>query len=199
MDVIRHVDDVETLKALSDPLRLAIMRCLMRDPRAALSVKELAHELDQPPTRLYRHIKVLEKVDLIRVASTRVVSGIIEYQYQAAQLSLRISRELVSEPGNKNELAAAILATLDDFRARLLRDVMAGRLGQERTSEGTDGNGADETPAPLVIALDNVLPPARAVEFRARLDELVQEFNDPEGTEGIPIEFLLMMWSPRNT
>ena len=54
---IRDVADVETLKALADPLRLAILAALMQGPAAqprVMSVKELATELGEPQTKLYR-------------------------------------------------------------------------------------------------------------------------------------------------
>lgn len=191
--VVRQVDDVEVLKALSDPLRLAIMRTLMADVRSSATVKEIAHELDQPTTRLYRHIKVLEAVGLIRVASTRLVSGIQESQYQVAQLALRLSRDLLAEPSNASEVAQVFAATLDDFRGRLVHDIMAGRLGQD--SPNRTGTGG---PSPMVVAVDKKVSVERATEFRSRLHDLMEEFNRPdEGEPVVPIEFLLMFWSPR--
>lgn len=193
--MVRQVDDVETLKALSDSLRLSIMRALMTDVRTSMTVKQLAHSLGQPPTRLYRHIKVLEAAGLIRVASTRLVSGIQESQYQVAQLALRLSRELLVEPGNASEVARAFAATLDDFRGRLINDILAGRLGPEPTAAtGT------EPPGPMVVMVDKVVSRERAVEFRARLDALMAEFNRPDSVDeaDVPVNFLMMFWSPRD-
>ncbi len=192
-EVVRQVDDVETLKALSDPLRLSIMRALMTDVRTAMTVKQLAHALEQPPTRLYRHIKVLEAAGLIRVASTRLVSGIQESRYQVAQLALRLSRELLVEPGNASEVARAFAATLDDFRGRLINDILAGRLGHEPKA-ATDA----EPPGPMLVMVDKVVSRERAVEFRARLDALMEEFNRPDSVaeEDVPVNFLMMFWSP---
>lgn len=194
-EVVRQVDDVETLKALSDPLRLSIMRALMSDVRASMTVKQLARSLGQPPTRLYRHIKVLEAARLIRVASTRLVSGIQESQYQVAQLALRLSRDLVVEPGNASEVAKAFAAALDDFRGRLINDILAGRLGHEPTA-ATDA----DPPGPMMVMVDKVVSRERAAEFRARLDALMEEFNRPDSTAeaDVPVDFLMMFWSPRD-
>jgi DNA-binding MarR family transcriptional regulator len=41
-----------------------------------MSVKELAEELGEPQTKLYRHVKQLEAAGLIRIAASRMVSGI---------------------------------------------------------------------------------------------------------------------------
>ena len=107
-EAIRQVDDVDTLKALADPLRLAIMRCLMRDARAAMTVKEIAQRLEQGPTRLYRHIKLLEKVGLIEVVSSRIISGAYEHRYRVAQRVIRVSRDLLMDPANAGELAEVV-------------------------------------------------------------------------------------------
>ena len=83
-EVVRTVTDVDTIKALADPTRLAILRALSRD-RMPKSAKELAEDLDQPQTKLYRHLKVLQEAGLIEAAETRVVSGIVETKYRAMQ------------------------------------------------------------------------------------------------------------------
>jgi DNA-binding transcriptional ArsR family regulator len=213
--IVREVDDVETLKALSDPLRLAILRAMMSDVQAAHRVKDIARLLDQPPTRLYRHIKVLESAGLIKVAQTRMVSGIQESQYQVAQFALRLSRDLLAAPGNAGDLADAFAATLNDFRDRLVRDVISGRfqpepeVGAEESGAGAgageagaEGAGAAGKPDPLgpmVVALDRRLSPERATEFRSRLTALMDEFNRPDDEENavVPVEFLLMFWAPK--
>ncbi|MFE4588355.1 ArsR/SmtB family transcription factor [Streptomyces laurentii] len=203
--IVREVDDVETLKALSDPLRLAILRAMMSDVQAAHRVKDIARLLDQPPTRLYRHIKVLESAGLIKVAQTRMVSGIQESQYQVAQFALRLSRDLLAAPGNAGDLADAFAATLNDFRDRLVRDVISGRFQPEPEAgaeESGAGAGAADKPDPLgpmVVALDRRLSPERATEFRSRLTALMDEFNRPDDEENavVPVEFLLMFWAPK--
>jgi DNA-binding transcriptional ArsR family regulator len=191
---VREVGDVETLKALSDPLRLAILRAMMADVHAAYRVKDLAETLGQPVTRLYRHIKVLEAAGLIRVARTRLVSGIQESQYQVAQFALRLSRELLAAPGNAGEVADAFAAALNDVRDRLVHDVTTGRFQRDPAP-----GGAPDPLGPMIVALDTRLAPDRAADFRSRLAALVEEFNGPEEAAGtaVPVEFLLMFWSPR--
>lgn len=194
--VVREVDDVETLKALSDPLRLAILRAMMSDVHASYRVKEIARLLDQPVTRLYRHIKVLEAAGLIRVTQTQLVSGIQENQYQVAQFAVRLGGELLASPGNAGELADAFAATLNDFRDRLVRDIATGHFQSE---SGPAGGPAGLRP--MVVAMDRRLTAERAAEFRSRLSALVDEFNQPDDEENavVPIEFLLMFWSPEGT
>lgn len=193
---IREVKDVDTLKALSDPIRLAILRALMRDVDPApriMTVKELAQELGEPQTRLYRHVKQLQSVGLIQVAGTRVVSGIIEHRYRASQVSLRLSHDLFSAPGDRKHVADALAATFDEFRNTFLAHIAAGRIGFDE-----DPRRPGPALAPIIAALDTKLPTARAAEFRARLKALLDEYDQPEtsGPDTVPIELLCVFSSP---
>ena len=86
------IKDLETLKVLTDPMRLQILE-LMAKP---ITVKVVAKSLDMPPTKLYYHVSQLEEHGIIRVVATRVVSGIIEKQYQVTAKSFSIDRSLLS-------------------------------------------------------------------------------------------------------
>src|SRR5947208_901637 len=82
----RTVTDLETLRLLADPLRLSILGAFPSGTakRLPMSVKEIADKIDEGQTKLYRHVKKLEDAGLLRVAETRVVSGIIEKRYLPA-------------------------------------------------------------------------------------------------------------------
>jgi DNA-binding transcriptional ArsR family regulator len=75
------LDTVERLKAMADPLRIRFILELLNGPS---TVKEVAERLGVPPTRLYYHVKILERHGLIEVANRRMVSGIEERTYRAA-------------------------------------------------------------------------------------------------------------------
>src|SRR5436189_3070665 len=80
------VSDLDTLKVVSNPLRIQVLELLVSAPR---TVKQLAAEMGTTPTKLYYHLNLLEEYGLVRVVSTRVVSGIIEKQYRVTAYSLR--------------------------------------------------------------------------------------------------------------
>src|SRR6478672_1411006 len=84
----RVVADAAALKALADPLRLHMLELLARDPARVGTVKELAHQMQQPVTRLYHHMKLQEAANLVIDAETRLVSGIVEHRYRCAQRSI---------------------------------------------------------------------------------------------------------------
>ena len=120
----RIISDVETLKAISDPVRLRILETMVTAADEAWTVKRLAKALDTNPTKLYHHINILEEREFIRVAGTRVVSGIIETSYRIAQLSLRLDRALLSGAGadvrsSVHDVLAVVFDSVADMAQRI--------------------------------------------------------------------------------
>src|SRR5688500_17702946 len=86
------ISNLETLKVISEPLRIQLLELVAEEPR---TVKQLAGELGIAATKLYYHVNLLELHGLIRVTSTRIVSGIIEKQYQVTACRFRVERSLL--------------------------------------------------------------------------------------------------------
>lgn len=163
----RLVSDVETLKALSDPLRLRILETMVTDAGSAWSVKELAAALAVPQTRLYHHVELLVERDLLRAAEQRVVSGIIETRYRLAALSLRLDPQLVRGGGAGESAAREMLtAVFDETRRDVVRLLADPNLGDETSLD-----------RPLVSRGVARLTPEQARELRARLVAIVEEYD----------------------
>jgi len=175
----RQVDDAVTMKALADPLRIKIMRALGKhahDEPRIMTVKQLAEELGEPTTKLYRHMKQLLAVDLIQVAELRLVGGIVEQHYRAAQKSWGVKPEgsgadrgpLLSE-----ELFGVADAAIEDYFARLEDALRSGKtfIGSQQALENP----------PYVRAVgaivDHHIPQEKAAEFAERFHALVKEFT----------------------
>ncbi len=161
------IEDVATLKALADPTRMAILSVLTRScDLPVMSVKELAAELGEPQTKLYRHVRQLEEAGLIRVAATRMVSGILEQRYQACLRELRLSPGMLRE--HMDDAEAALQLLLDQFRDGVL----------EATSRESERR-------PMLIACEATIAPDAADELKRRLKDLnewvAQLPDDPDG------------------
>ncbi|MFB7377529.1 ArsR/SmtB family transcription factor [Kitasatospora purpeofusca] len=171
----RRVEDAATLKALADPLRLAILDVLMAAVGTGpLTAKEIAAALDEPQTKLYRHIKQLEKAGLIRVAGTRLVSGIVESRYSPAQESLRLAPEIFSSDSpTRVDAYDAMLAAMDRVRGDFRAHAMAGRVDFSRDDSGALSG--------LFSHFSYRVTPERLIRLRSQLaavfDELHAEGN----------------------
>ncbi|MFJ1704592.1 ArsR/SmtB family transcription factor [Kitasatospora sp. NPDC088346] len=192
----REIKDVATLKALADPVRLAILNALYKREPSPLSVKEIAAELGDTPTKLYRHIKQLEQVGLIMVAETRLVSGIVESRYRNAQKSLRLAPEVFADDTSKHpEVLGALLAAMDlvrsDFELKYLTDRLelpAGPDGRPRASS-------------QFSHFSMRLRPERVIKLRNQLgvilDELAEE-GDSADEDAIDVTLFTLLYATKS-
>ncbi|MFC8718383.1 helix-turn-helix domain-containing protein [Kitasatospora sp. NPDC057198] len=188
----REVTDVATLKALADPLRLAVLGVLMKRDPEPVSVKEVAAELDEAPTKLYRHVKQLEQTGLVYVAETRLVSGIVESRYRSAQQSLRLSPQVFAEGGEQPAVLEAVLAAMDLVRSEFQRYFLAGRV--DMAPEKRAGKFAHATLR---------LSPERLRRLRERIDGALDEAfagddsADPDAVEATLFALLYTVDPPK--
>lgn len=183
IDPLYTITDLETLKVVSDPLRMQIMsRIGLANQLGDLrTVKQLAEEVDTPASKLYYHINMLEKHGLIKVAETQIVSGIIEKHYQISADNITIDRELFAAGVSQDEKAAAIMSlldsTLDSTRADMLKFVRA-LVADDETERKFSGHRGQITRESARITL------AQAEEFNLRLLALMGEFQKMSAPEG---------------
>jgi DNA-binding transcriptional ArsR family regulator len=189
---VRVITQAEELKAMSDPTRLAILVTLTRSRSGDLpvmSVKELAQALGEPQTKLYRHVRQLESVGLIRVASSRMVSGILEQRYQAAQRDVLLAPLSLRE--NTDEALAVAQAVLDRFTDGFFASYMAAGPGSPGWQEG-DWKAS-------MMAGAAKLSPARAAEVRTKLAEVLAWFDEPDSDDPDAEEMNLLIGYYRPT
>jgi DNA-binding transcriptional ArsR family regulator len=174
------VNDLETLKVLADPLRLQIIELMTP---AARTVKQLAADLNLPPTKLYYHIKQLEERTLIRVVDTRIVSGILEKQYQAAALSYRVNKTLFSltSQAGKEGLNVMLTGLFEDTKEDIQNSVEADMIDVSAQEE--DEKALYRS---LLISRNTLyMTPEEAEEFYKRLKSLVREYVRDEDHLGL--------------
>jgi len=178
------ITDVEQLKAISDPLRLQLLERISGDPRRAWTAKELAEDLDTKQTKLYHHLALLEERGFIRVAATRVVSGIQEKRYQATARSFRVDRSLLTGGGSDVAVAGALDAIFDKARGEILAGLRSGTINLDPKDPQRRRMGLWATHARLGPA--NVKRVIRLIEKLAEAGEA----DDPDGAEyGLVVGF----------
>ena len=164
-----HIADLETLRAISDPLRVQIVELLGGKP---LTVKQVAEKLGLAPSKLYYHFGALEKLGLIEVAETRMVANMQEKKYRSTAESLDVDPSLFqfSKEGDNEPINILISSTIDATREDLIRSLQARQFQLER--------GVDETPRRMIVnRLLSRVSEKRVAEFQERLVKLIQEFE----------------------
>jgi DNA-binding transcriptional ArsR family regulator len=182
---VREIDSVEGLRALADPVRLAILSALGEVTNGELpvmSVKELAQHLGEPQTKLYRHVKQLEAAGLIEVAATRMVSGILEQRYRARQRDLRLSAALIRQHADETE--AAVRSAFDAFLTRVF---------EQARKEDRPLDAPDE---PVMLVAQERVSIEAAERIRARLVEIKREIAEAEAGD-VPVSVAIGFYRPR--
>jgi hypothetical protein len=134
--------------------------------------------------------RVLDLVNLIRVAASRMVSGILEHRYQACQRDLRFGRDLIREQGTADDATAVLGSLFDAYRDRLF----AAYLQDQRVSPDSPPGPAYRKPVLSIAEIE--VSEARAAQLHDRVHELIGELRDPAaGEEGsVPIRALIALY-----
>lgn len=163
------IDDLDTLKVTADPLRLQIIETILDHPH---TVKQIAHKLDIPASKLYYHINLLEKHGLISIVSTRVISGIVEKSYQTTARNLRVQKGLLNpahathEPDNG--MGLLVDAILDDAKQDIKHNAASGLIDLMNEA------------SPLNLNISRTmtrLTPEQALAFQSELKALSEAFQ----------------------
>lgn len=169
--------EVSQLKALSDALRLQIVEVMHEDADRAWAAKELAERLGTKQTKLYHHLGLLEEAGIIRVAETRLVSGIQEKRYAVAARSFRVDRSLLTGSDEDATIAGVLDVMFERARADILESIQAGLITLDERGERRRRMALSTTHARLG---------PKQIE---RVMELIEELGhmdddpDPNGTE----------------
>ncbi len=153
------IEDLATLRLLSDPLRLRLIEELGVRPT---TVKELAKTLAMKPNRLYYHVNLLEEHGLVKVTDTRMVSGILERTYGLVAKHFAVSDDLTMPAELKRDVADTL------FR------VVSAELGEALEREAKGG------PAGVVGRIQLWLTEQERSGFEKQLSELLAAYASGE-------------------
>lgn len=157
--------DIESLKAITHPLRLQLLERL----KWPQTVKELAAALDTPPTKLYYHVNLLEEKGFIQVVSTQIVSGIIEKQYQAVARQYQIDDAMLSTATDDEGQVDALLNSFFTIAQReFQQSVRAGLVNLKEMGQPHKGS---------LLRANLHLSEEQARAFYAGFDALLKEYE----------------------
>ena len=196
-DPIFFVHSIETLKAISDPLRLSLLDeiGLANDREELRTVRQLADSLQTTPHKLYYHMHMLETHGLIRVADTQIISGIIEKHYALSARRIQVAEELFNSGGPSAAKSASAVA-LFDAAARSVRTDFITLMESTKADRAHlavfDGRGAHFTRERVRMSA------AKARAFQRRLLALTEEFSNTtdDAPEAQAVYTLLTVFIP---
>ena len=106
MDPIQRIQDLEKIKTLSDPRRMAILQMLMAGPETLTSIGKI---LGEHPARVRHHLKQLEATGLVELVETRTQRGFVEKYYRAKARTFIFNEMILPRvPGEADETIVAV-------------------------------------------------------------------------------------------
>jgi DNA-binding transcriptional ArsR family regulator len=183
------ITDLETLKVMSDELRLKLIEALGRGPA---TVKQLAELVGVPQSKLYYHVGLLERHGLITVVDTQIVSGIVEKWYQCTAEDYSVAGKLFRLEPERESIYGLIMTIFDSTLAEIRQAVTAKLINLD-----------DKAPDKEQLSLSKssaFLTPEQAELIRKQLQEIhvqLTEFDQEKNTEGKQMFSLLTGFYPR--
>lgn len=177
-----YIKDLETLKLLSDPTRLEIIKHVGFENKTGhlSTVKKVAKRMKVAPTKLYYHVKLLEEKGFLIVGDTKIVSGIIEKHYHviAHNISMRqvdlsggddLEEEVINDIFNSAE--QIINASVRNSKASL-----SAYFGGKTALQGK-GNPAEKMEEYQLNHNFFLLSPEKARDYQQKLLTLFNEYK----------------------
>ncbi|MEO1290243.1 MAG: helix-turn-helix domain-containing protein, partial [Chloroflexota bacterium] len=158
-----------------DPMRQKIIHQMIQQPK---TVQQIAEVLDVPFTRLYYHINLLEKHNIICVVDTRAMSGAVEEKYyQVAAYQFIVPRQMLTlgHPEQEESLNVFLSAMLDETANDIRTSVQSGHI--DMAKESPDSNA-------LLLRRGLMrMPSEKASQFHTDLMALIKQYQSETHTD----------------
>ncbi|SFF02760.1 Helix-turn-helix domain-containing protein [Bacillus sp. OV194] len=113
---------IDLMKIFSDPRRLRILHLASEQP---ITVKQLASELNEHPSRLYYHVKKLEEAELLEVAETKQIGNLVEKYYKTVNMEGVLYRGDLQAQAEQPEVALSLTYQLIEPALKLYERSLA--------------------------------------------------------------------------
>ena len=146
------INDLETIRLLSDPLKLRLLQAFAD---SAKTTKAVANELGESVTKLYRHVDALLDSGLIEVIEERQKRGTIERTFRAVARRFEADHSLFSDDSSGDG-------------AEAVRQVLRG--GETELLNALANAGDDEASQPVFMRIRGKASRAQIAELRKTLE-----------------------------
>jgi len=170
LDPVFYVNDLDTLRVLTDPFRLQILGILSPEPQ---TINQVADKLGLSSSRLYYHFNLLEEHGLVKVVETRTVNNIIEKVFWISAEDIDIHKDLLSfsaESGQEN-IIRILQSSLDALREDFLRSLQVRKF---HLAKGNESNPHEA----VMFSIKKRLRYETYQEFLKRIKAVIDEFSN---------------------
>jgi len=156
MSDVFKIQSLEQIRLLSDPLKLQLLLAFAEGDK---TTKQVAAELGEKITKMYRHVDALHDAGLLIVVEEKQKRGTIERTFRAVAERFEADHSLFSDESSGDGIATA-------------REVL--RVSENEILSALLEAEPDKKPKPILMRLRAKASPERIAELRGRLEEWIQ-------------------------
>lgn len=165
MKEVYKIKDLEQVRLLTDPLKLQLIQSFAEN---AKTTKQVAAELGESVTKLYRHVDALHDAGLLVISEEKQKRGTIERTFRAVAERFEADHSLfVEEAGEEGTNA--------------VRDIL--RAGEAEILNAIANTNNDDDQKAIVMRLRCKAPRARIAELQQSLTEWIESVQEVDDSE----------------
>ena len=151
MKKIHTISDLEQIRLLSDPLKLRLLQAFSE---SAKTTKQVATELGESFTKLYRHVDALHAAGLLEVVEKRRKRGTTERTFRAVAQRFEADYSLFSAAAGDEGVAA-------------VREML--RVSETEVLNVLSGGQTDDREQAIIMRIRGKATPEQVAELRRTL------------------------------
>ncbi len=161
------IKELSHLKLLSDPLKLQLVQSFAEE---AKTTKQVADELGQSITKLYRHVDALHDAGLLTIEGQTKKRGTVERTFRA------VAERFEADPSLFTNYEGAVAES-----GKVIREMFRTTEEEILSAPPKDAKEAEEA---LIARLHCKLSKRRAAELLQKLMQWVEEVSAEEKSDG---------------
>jgi predicted ArsR family transcriptional regulator len=159
------IKDLEQIRLLSDPLKLQLLQAFAE---GAKTTKQVAGELGENITKLYRHVDALHEAGLLEIAAEKQKRGTVERTFQAVAQRFEADHALFADEGGGEGVMA-------------VRDILAA--AEDEIVAAIANVNLEDGPEAIVMRLRCKATPERFAELHRTLNEWIEATQEECGSD----------------
>jgi predicted ArsR family transcriptional regulator len=168
---------LEQIRLLTDPLKLQLIQAFAEGEK---TTKQVAAELNQSVTRLYRHVDALHEADLLEIVRETPKRGTVERTFRAVARRFEADQGLFSD-NDKGESVDAVRDMLRSGENEIIDAIMQ--------HDGGQGSNA------IFLRLRSRHSPEHIEELRRTLNEWVESAQcDNEDEDSVEVGAMIAFY-----
>ena len=160
MKEVHTIKDLEHMRLLTDPLKLRLIQAFAEKGR---TTKQVAAELGESVTKLYRHVDALHEAGLLVIEEEKQKRGTIERTFRAVAERFEADHSLFADDAGEEGAGA-------------IRDMLRGAEAEILDTIANADDDSDQKA--IVMRLRGKVSPERVEELQQSLSEWIESMQE---------------------